>query len=170
MSISEIGSSAATRWGLQSQTGLCSLPDPIGRHPALAHARLFPKPARKLDGVDAGRLPPGAFVAGTMCLPMMHAAKRDREFIASFAGKGGRMHVAQMVRIGWLTAADEARLLHDIAKVVAAAVAPRGRNSEDALVDALHLTGRGVFGRGNRRRMFSLRHRRMIVRDGSGLG
>jgi hypothetical protein len=41
-----------------------------------------------------------------------------------------------MMRIAWLAATDEARLLHDIAKVPPVAVTPWGRNCEDALIDA----------------------------------
>src|SRR5215472_9016147 len=47
-----------------------------------------------------------------------------------------------------LAAAHEARLLGDIAKVLAAAIATRGRDPEDALVDTLRLTGVGAFGGG----------------------
>ena len=93
----------------------------------------FEKPAGKPHGIDAGGLPPGAFVACAMRGPVMHAAERDREFIARFAAQCAWLHVAQMVGIGWLAATDEARLLYDIAKVLAAAIAPRGGNGEDDL-------------------------------------
>lgn len=77
--------------------------------------------------------------------PVMHAAERDREFIARFAAQRAGLHAAQMMGIGWLAATDEAWLLHDVAKVLAVAIAPRGRNHEDALVDALGLTLVGAF-------------------------
>ena len=44
--------------------------------------------------------------------PVMHAAERHREFIARFAAQRAWLHVAQMVGIGWLSATDEAQLLH----------------------------------------------------------
>src|SRR5262245_58491527 len=120
MSISaDIAARAADRLRVQSQTGLWSLHDLIGRQSSLLHACLLPKPAGKLHGIDAGGVPPSAFVAGAMRGPVMHAAEWDREFIARFAAQRAWLHVAQMVGIGWLAATDEARLLHDIAKVFA---------------------------------------------------
>jgi hypothetical protein len=103
------------------------------RDTALARIRRVIKPSLSpeltghLDGVDAGRLPPGLLVAGAMDGAMMRAAERDGEFVAGFAAQRARLHAAQMVGIGWPAATDEARLLHDIAKVLAAAIAPRGR-------------------------------------------
>jgi len=63
-----------------------------------------------------------------------------------------------------LAATDEARLLHDIAKVVAAAIAPWRRNRERALVDALCLDRVDVFGSDGPLRCFNLSHR-FIVKD-----
>src|SRR5262249_37741179 len=108
----DIAARAADRLGVQSQTGLWSLRDLLGRQSPLIHACLLPKPAGKLHGIDAGGLPPGAFVASAMRGPVMHAAERDREFIARFAAQRAWLHVAQMVGIGWLAAAHEAWLLH----------------------------------------------------------
>src|SRR6266511_4129160 len=171
MSISaDIGARAADRLGVQSRTGLWSLRDRIRRHPTLVHARLLPKPASNFDGIDAGGLPPGAFVADAMHGPVMHAAERDREFVARLAAERARLHVAQMMGIGWLAATDEPRLLHDTAKVLPVAIATRGRHGEDALVDAHRLTGVGAFGGGKHLRPFNLRHRRIIVRGRSPIG
>src|SRR5262245_40840258 len=162
MSISaDIG--AVLPLGAQSQTGLWSLRDGIGRQSTLVHARFLPKPAGNFDGVDAGGLPPGAFIPGAMRGPVMPAAERHREFIARFAAERAWLHVAQMMGIGWLAATDEARLLHDIAKVLAAAIAPRGGNGEDALINALRLTSVGVFGGEGLLRRSNLRHRRPVV-------
>ena len=90
----------------------------------------------------------------------MDAAERDREFVAGLAAKRPRLHEPQVMRVGGLAAADQARLLGDIAKVVPVAIAPRCRNGEHALVDAVGLirigttaradlltTGDGIFGR-----------------------
>src|SRR6266540_1101764 len=171
MSISaDIGARAADRLGAQSRTGLWSLRDCIRRHPTLVHARLLPTPASNFEWVDAGGLPPGAFVADTMRGPVMHAAERDREFVARLTAKRAWLHVAQMMGIGWLAATDEARLLHDVAKVLPVAIATRGSHGEDALVDALRLTLVGAFGGGNHLQRSNLRHRRIIVRGRSPIG
>src|SRR5215831_363711 len=106
-----IAARAADRLRVHSQTGLWSLHDLIGRQSPLLHACLLPKPAGKLHGIDAGGVPPGAFVACAMRGPVMHAAERDREFIARFAAQRAWLHVAQMMGIGRLAAAHEAWLL-----------------------------------------------------------
>ena len=100
---------------------------------------LSPELTGDLDGVDAGRLPPGLLVAGAMNRAVMRAAERDGEFIAHFAAESPRLQVAKMMRIGLLAAADEARLLGNIAKVLPVTIAPRCRNDEHALVDAVGL-------------------------------
>ena len=100
---------------------------------------LSPELTGDLDGVDAGRLPPGLLVAGAMDGAVMRAAERDSEFIAHFAAQRPRLQVAKMMRIGLFAAANEARLLGNIAKVLAVAIAPRCRNDELALVDAIRL-------------------------------
>src|SRR5215510_13609623 len=106
MSISaDIAARAADRLGVQSQTGLWGLHDLIGRQSPLLHACLLPKPAGKLHGIDAGGLPPGdAFVASAMRGPVMHAAQRDREFIARFATQGAWLQISEMMWIRWLAA------------------------------------------------------------------
>src|SRR5262245_14212240 len=78
--------------------------------------------------------------------PVMHAAERHREFIARLAAQRAWLHVAQMMGVGWFAAADKAWLLDDIAKVVAAAIAPRGSEREEALIDPLCQTSVGSFG------------------------
>ena len=97
---------------------------------------LSPELTGDFDGVDAGRLPPGLLIAGAMDRAMMRAAERDGEFIARLAAERPRLQVAEMMRIGRFAAAEEARLLGDIAKVLFVAIAPRRRNYEHALVDA----------------------------------
>ena len=88
---------------------------------------LPPELAGDLDRVDAGRRPPGLLIAGAMDRAMMRAAERDGEFIAHFAAERPRLQVAEMMRIGLFAAADEARLLGNIAKVLAVSIAPRCR-------------------------------------------
>src|SRR5262249_58470495 len=98
-----------------------------------------PKLTGDLDGIDAGRRPPGLLIAGAMDRAMMRAAERDGEFIAGLAAERPRLQVAEMMRIGLFAAADEACLLGNVAKVLAVSIAPRCRNDEHALVDALGL-------------------------------
>ena len=100
---------------------------------------LPPELTGDLDGVDAGRRPPGLLIAGAMDRAMMRAAERDGELIAHFAAERPRLQVAKMMRIGLFAAADEARLLGNIAKVLPVAIAPRCGNGEHALVDAVGL-------------------------------
>src|SRR5262249_21645690 len=100
---------------------------------------LSPELPGDLDGVDAGGLPPGLLVAGAMDGAMMRAAERDGELVARFAAERPRLQVAKMMRIGLFASADETRLLGDISKVLPVAVAPRCREDERALVDAVGL-------------------------------
>jgi hypothetical protein len=95
------------------------LHDLIGRQSPLVHACLLPKPAGKFHGIDAGGLPPGAFVACSMRRPVMHAAERDSEFIARFATQGAWLQISEMMWIRWLAAAYKARLSSDKAQVLA---------------------------------------------------
>jgi hypothetical protein len=59
---------------------------------------------------------------------MMDTAQRHGEFIAGPAAERARLQVAKVMRIGWLAAADEARLLGDRARVLAITIPPRRGN------------------------------------------
>jgi hypothetical protein len=85
---------------------------------------LSPELAGDLDGVDAGRLPPGLLVAGAMDGAVMRAAERDGEFVARFAAKCPRLQVSKMMGIGLFAAADQARLLGDKTQVLPVTIAP----------------------------------------------
>ena len=100
-----------------------------------------------------------------MYRPVMPATEWDSELVADLAAERAGLGKSEMVGIGGLAAADEARLLHDIAKVLAAAMAPRGRNREHALVDTLRLTSVGSFGGAGLLR--ARNHGRPIVRGSS---
>jgi hypothetical protein len=52
---------------------------------------LSPQLTGDLDGVDAGRRPPGLLVAGAMDRAVMRAAERDGEFIAGLAAERPRL-------------------------------------------------------------------------------
>jgi ribosomal protein L15E len=56
---------------------------------------------------------------------MMPAAKWDRKLIADLTAERTRLHEAEVVRVRGPAAAHQARLLGDIAKVLAVAVATR---------------------------------------------
>src|SRR5262245_24416609 len=95
---------------------------------------------------------------------MMPAAEGDRELIADLAAERTGLRKSEVVGVRGLAAAEETRLLGDIAKVLPVTIAPRGSDREDTLVDALRLTRVGAFCGGN------LRHRRTIVRGCGRLG
>ena len=78
--------------------------------------------------------------------PMMPPTERDRELIADLAAERTGLGETEVVGIRRLAAAHQTRLLGDVAKVLPVAIAPRGRNREDALVDALRLTSVSTFG------------------------
>jgi hypothetical protein len=71
---------------------------------------VFPKPLSNLQGIDFQILPPGHLVAGLMQLPMMTTAERHGEFVADFESERSGLGKPQMMRIGWLPAADQAGL------------------------------------------------------------
>ena len=71
---------------------------------------LLPKPFGDFQRVDIEILPPCHFVAGLMQLPMMAPAERHGELVADLHADGAGLGKAQVVRIGWLPPADEARL------------------------------------------------------------
>src|SRR5262249_53781145 len=83
--------------------------------------------------------PPRALVAGAMHRSVMPATEWDRKLIADFAAERTGLRKSEVVGVRGLAAADETRLLHDIAQVLSVAIAPRGSEREDALVDALRV-------------------------------
>ena len=95
---------------------------------------------------------------------VMSATEWDREFIADLAAEGTGLRESEVVRVSRLAAAQETRLLGDVAQVLPVAITTRRSDREDALVDALRLTGVGAFGGGNHLRPLNLRQRRIIVR------
>jgi hypothetical protein len=80
-------------------------------------------------------MPPGYFVAGLVQLTMMVAAKRYRELITDFKAQGPGLCKAQVMRIGWLTAADKTGLRRNKPQV-GFVTKPFGfGNGQNALVD-----------------------------------
>ena len=101
---------------------------------------------------------------------VMPAAQWDRELIANLAAERAGLGESEVVRVRGLAAAHETCLLGDVTQVLPVAIATRGGDREDALVDALHLTRVGPFGGGNHLRPFNLKHRKIIVRGRSPIG
>src|SRR5215472_13024706 len=139
------------------------------RPPLARSVRRLPEPAGNLDRIDAGLPPPRALVARAVHRTMMPATERNRELIADLATERARLGKSEVVGVRRLAAAHEARLLGDVAQVLPVAIATRGSDREDALVDALRLTSLSAFGGGNHLRG-NLRHRRIIVRGCSRIG
>src|SRR6516165_3098127 len=108
---------------------------------------LSPELTGDLNGVDAGRLPPGLLVAGAMDGAMMRATERDGEFVARFAAERPRLQVAKMMRIGLFAATC---LLGNVTQVLRVTIAPRCRKGEPALVDAVGLIEVAAFFREHR--------------------
>jgi hypothetical protein len=98
---------------------------------------LFPEPSGDLERVDAGLTPPRALVAGAMHRTMMPATEWDRELIADLAAECTRLREPEVVGVAGLAAAQETRLLGDVAQVLPVTIAPRRSHREDTLVDAL---------------------------------
>jgi hypothetical protein len=67
---------------------------------------LFPKILGSFQRIDFESFPPRNLIASLMKLPMMPAAKRNREFIADLKAHGSRLSKLQMMRIARLSPAD----------------------------------------------------------------
>src|SRR5262249_44461742 len=98
------------------------------RPPPVYSTGLFPEPAGDLNRINPGLLPPRALVAGAMRRAVMPATEWNGKFIADLAAERPGLGKSEMVGIRGLAAADEARLLHNIAKVLAAAIPPGRRD------------------------------------------
>src|SRR5262245_4462308 len=93
---------------------------------------------------------------------VMPPTERDCELIADLAPKRARLGASEVVGIRGLAAAEETRLLGDIAQMLPAAIATWRREREDALVDAVCLTRAGTFARNGLLRPGNLSRRRSI--------
>ena len=70
-------------------------------------SRLLPKPLGNWQGIDVEAFPPSHLIAGLMQLPMMTSAKGHGEFVADFETQRSGLRKPQVMRIGWLPAANE---------------------------------------------------------------
>ena len=87
----------------------------VGRNLSLVYAGVFPQFTGDLLWIDAGRPPPVSLVAGAMDRAVMDTAEGHGEFIAGSTAERARLQVAQVMRVGGLTTADETGLLGDTA-------------------------------------------------------
>ena len=107
---------------------------------------------------------------------MVDAAERDRELVARLAAERHRLHVAQVMRVRRLAAADQAGLLRHKSQMVPVAIAAGGGDREHALVDAGRRLIRDTTGDGRLRRgggvlrRLRLHPRSIIIRGRSGFG
>jgi hypothetical protein len=90
---------------------------------ALRDPGSIPERPGDAEWIDAGRLPPALFVADAVHLAVVHPAERDRELITSLASERARLRVAQVMRVGWLTATDQTGLPCNVAQMFFVAVA-----------------------------------------------
>jgi hypothetical protein len=102
--------------------------------------------------------------------PVMAAAERDRELIAHLAAERTRLGKSDVVRVRGLAATDETRLLGDIAQMLPVAIAPRGGDRENALIDALSLTRGGGMGADGFLLAKRRSHPRIVARGSNRLG
>ena len=70
---------------------------------------------------------------------MMPATEWDRKLIADLAAERAGLGKSEVVGVRGLAAAQETCLLGDIAQVLPVAIATRGSEGENALIDALRL-------------------------------
>jgi hypothetical protein len=100
---------------------------------------------------------------------MVPSAERDSELVTYLATERAGLRESKMVGVRGRAAADETRLLGDIAKVLPVAIAPRSRDCEDALIDA-HLIGAGFIHLANLVTTSAATFRRVHVHDLSAFG
>jgi hypothetical protein len=100
---------------------------------------------------------------------MVPSAERDSELVTYLATERAGLRESKMVGVRGRAAADETRLLGDIAKVLPVAIAPRSRDCEDALIDA-HLIGAGFIHLANLVTTSVATFRRVHVHDLSAFG
>ena len=96
---------------------------------------LLPQVLGDRQCVDLDALPPGNFVARLMQLPVMAAAQRYGELVADLQADGSGLREPQVMRIGGLSAADEAGLRGDELQMRLVTQPLRLGDGELALVD-----------------------------------
>src|SRR5262249_55838229 len=100
---------------------------------------------------------------------MVPSTERDSELVTDLAAQRARLSKSKMVGVRGLAAADEARLLHNIAKVVPVAISPRRPDRQHALIDA-HLIDAGFIHLANLLATSAATFRSFYVHDLSAFG
>ena len=98
--------------------------------------RFEPQRTGRDGGVKPGFLPPSGFVTTAMHLAMVPSTQRDCELIADLAPERPVLGETQMMRVRRAATADEARLLGNMADMLAIADASRLWMGEGALINA----------------------------------
>jgi hypothetical protein len=110
--------------------------------------------------VDAKSRLPGRFVSGAMRFAMVGAAERHRELVTDLAPHGAGLRKSQMMGVGWLPAAQQARERGNPLKMGLAAPAWRAHGDG--------ARGHGVVGLGRLLRMAGGRRRGQGCALGAG--
>ena len=97
--------------------------------------RLQPQRAGGSGRIDIGLPPPCGFIAIAMDLTVVSAAQRHSELIADLAAKGSALGKAEMVGIGGMAAADQARVLSHLYDVLPVPNPTGLRKGQGSLVD-----------------------------------
>jgi hypothetical protein len=105
----------------------------LNRRPA--EPGVLPQPLRNSDRVDAGGLPPRSLIAVPVGLTMVGSTERHGELIADPSPQGPGLHESEVMGIGRLPPADEARLRRHELQMGAVAVTARLAQGKHALVD-----------------------------------
>src|SRR4029450_2800101 len=71
---------------------------------------LFPKIFGDANRIDLQVFPPSRFITCLMQLPVMPTTERYGELIADFQANRARLGKSKMMRVAWLSSADQARL------------------------------------------------------------
>jgi len=87
------------------------------------------------SGIDSGRAPPVHFKTSAVNLAMMSAAKRYGELVAYFEAERSGLGKPQVMRIGWLPAADQAGLRGHESQVGLVAKTLGLGDGQNALID-----------------------------------
>jgi hypothetical protein len=98
---------------------------------------LLPKSFGDLQGIDLQIFPKSGFVPGLMNLAVVSAAERDGELVADLATERLRLAKAQVMRVSWLAAADQAGLGGNKSQMSLVAETFWLAEGEDAFVDLL---------------------------------
>ena len=111
-----------------------------GRYEASRDQRFIPELQSDIDRIDAHVVPPSRFIATVVHIPMVLPAERHGELVTDLAAKRSRLGEANVVRLGWPSAAENARLRRHMPQMLLVANALWLVEGERTLVDRGPLT------------------------------